>query len=217
MQESSKKPRQERSVKTEQALLDALEALLEQMPFNEITVAKVAAEAGVTTGAIYRRFKDKEDVLHGAFRRFLERTRADAERRYASAPGMGDREILDVAVSRTIDFTLANTPLMRAASQLNDHASFELLLTARNSAADDVAARLKRSVIDEAEFRARVRFILRMVTAVARDTFLAGPAARLPGVRFEDYRSSHQAQLANLRQRLLDIACAYIGVSLEAT
>ena len=76
-------PVQDRSKKTQQALLDALERLLAEKTINELTVAQIAAEAGVTTGAIYRRFKDKKDLLHAAFDRFLEET-ADTGHQEAS-------------------------------------------------------------------------------------------------------------------------------------
>ncbi|MEM9724111.1 MAG: helix-turn-helix domain-containing protein [Pseudomonadota bacterium] len=211
MRATARKPRQDRAVKTEQALLDALEALLEQVPFAEVTVAKVATAAGVTTGAIYRRFEDKEALLRGAFQRFLERTRADAALRLSEAPDLSDRDILRVAVDRTIDFTLANAPLMRAASQLDDPRSFELLQTARNLAADDVAARLSGAAGEDAERQGQVRFFLRIITAAARDTFLAGPAARAPGVSVEAYRAAQRRQLATLREQLLEMGCAYLG------
>jgi AcrR family transcriptional regulator len=47
---------QERSRKTRDGLLDALDRLLRTRDFETISVADVAAEAGVSPGAIYRRF-----------------------------------------------------------------------------------------------------------------------------------------------------------------
>lgn len=70
-QEMTFAPVQERSQKTEQNLLDALEKLLVKKSITDLTVAEIAAEAGVTTGAIYRRFKDKQHLLQSAFIRFL--------------------------------------------------------------------------------------------------------------------------------------------------
>lgn len=53
----AKPARQQRSRKTRDDLLHALERVLRTKDFYEISVAEVAAEAGVTAGSIYRRFE----------------------------------------------------------------------------------------------------------------------------------------------------------------
>jgi len=70
--ETDHKPKQARSINTEQRLIDALETLLASRDFSDLTVTELASEAGLTTGAIYRRFEDKEDLLRTAFHRFVE-------------------------------------------------------------------------------------------------------------------------------------------------
>jgi AcrR family transcriptional regulator len=49
--------------RTESALLDAWEALLEEHGFNEITLAMVAERAGVARNTVYGYFPDKEHLL----------------------------------------------------------------------------------------------------------------------------------------------------------
>lgn len=67
----TKVPSQARSLRTYDAILDAAEALLQDRAFSEITTNEIAAEAGVTTGAIYGRFKSKDDLLPHLYRRYL--------------------------------------------------------------------------------------------------------------------------------------------------
>lgn len=204
------RPKQARSLKTEQALLDALEALLVQKSFGDLTVSELAREADLTTGAIYRRFKDKEDVLRGAFQRFYERSQFRIETTGEDFPeGMTDRQILEKYFSDLMHFTLDHIHLMRAANHLNDPSSFQLMTEARTLSADWLASRLKSSNLPLAELKHRTRFVLRIATATFRDTFLAGTGAVTEKIR---YISDHEADLENLTQNLVDMARDYLSI-----
>jgi AcrR family transcriptional regulator len=69
-------PQQGRSQETLDRLLDALEALLDERPFDEISVADIAGEAGRTVGSFYGRFDDKDAALYALHLRYI-----DADRR----------------------------------------------------------------------------------------------------------------------------------------
>lgn len=56
-------PRQERSRRTLDRILDAAERLLAERSFEEITVAEIVREADSSVGAFYARFSDKESLL----------------------------------------------------------------------------------------------------------------------------------------------------------
>jgi AcrR family transcriptional regulator len=56
-------PRQVRRQANRQAIMDAVAMLLEQMPYEELRVEDVMAEAGLTRTAFYRYFPDLESVL----------------------------------------------------------------------------------------------------------------------------------------------------------
>jgi AcrR family transcriptional regulator len=56
-------PQQARSTETTRRLLEAAEQLLEHQSFDETSVTDIAARAGVTIGAFYGRFGDKEGLL----------------------------------------------------------------------------------------------------------------------------------------------------------
>ena len=66
-------PQQARSKDSLNLLLNATEKLLIDGDIANINVQKIAAEAGLTVGALYRRFASKEDLLHALHERFAEK------------------------------------------------------------------------------------------------------------------------------------------------
>jgi AcrR family transcriptional regulator len=73
-------PQQVRSRETLDRILDAAEQVLADKAFGEATLAEIMERAGVTVGAFYRRFPDKDALLHHLDERFfaeLHRRAAD--------------------------------------------------------------------------------------------------------------------------------------------
>lgn len=68
-------PQQDRSRKTQQAILAATEELMRSRPFDQISVAEIANAAGVSVGNFYNRFSDKTALLLTMFQSYqTERT-----------------------------------------------------------------------------------------------------------------------------------------------
>jgi AcrR family transcriptional regulator len=65
-----RKPVQDRSRRTLEALLDATEALLQERRFEEITVAEIILKAGSSTGSFYARFPGKDALLPALYARY---------------------------------------------------------------------------------------------------------------------------------------------------
>jgi len=63
-------PKQTRSQNTQERVLRALEEMLSERFFEQITIRDLAARTGVASGTIYRRFKDKEALLPVLYERF---------------------------------------------------------------------------------------------------------------------------------------------------
>lgn len=72
-------PQQTRSQETLDRLLDAAEQVLEEKSFTEATLAEIVERAGVTVGAFYRRFPDKDALLHLLDQRFFDELYALAD------------------------------------------------------------------------------------------------------------------------------------------
>lgn len=204
----AKKPMQARALKTQQNLLDAFEKLLTQKSFLELTVAELAKEAGLTTGAIYRRFKDKNDVLQSAFERFYARAEAFYVAQDDTYPDtLTDREVLETFFNGVMNNTLDNIHLMRAANSLNDEKSFELMIGARDIAATWLAGRLRSSSLDEKTLTGKCRFIVRLATATFRDTFLSG---RQAVTRRKGYIAAHEKELTSLNKEFVEMAFEFL-------
>lgn len=72
-------PQQTRSQATLDRILDAAENVLEEKSFGEATLAEIMERAGVTVGAFYRRFPDKDALLHLLDNRFFAELHEIAE------------------------------------------------------------------------------------------------------------------------------------------
>ena len=63
---SQVKSRASQKAATRARILDAARALLESSGYEASNIRAVAAEAGVSTGAVLQHFQDKQDLLHAA-------------------------------------------------------------------------------------------------------------------------------------------------------
>lgn len=72
-------PQQSRSQETLGRILDAAERVLEEKSFGDATLAEIMDRAGVTVGAFYRRFPDKDALLHHLDERFFTELRGHAD------------------------------------------------------------------------------------------------------------------------------------------
>ncbi len=63
---------QTRSQRTQQALLDAAEALFAEQGVDATSVAEVAERAGTSIGAVYHHFRDKKALLYALYDRLAE-------------------------------------------------------------------------------------------------------------------------------------------------
>ena len=67
------KPKQDRSKNTQEKLLTALESLLEERFFEQITIRDIAQRAELSPATIYRRFQNKEALLPVLYERYDQR------------------------------------------------------------------------------------------------------------------------------------------------
>jgi len=72
-------PVQSRSQHTVQRVLDAASSLLQQMPLEDVTTTRIATEAGLSIGALYRFFPDKQSIIDAIAVRHVEQFRASLE------------------------------------------------------------------------------------------------------------------------------------------
>jgi AcrR family transcriptional regulator len=103
-EQSIHKPRQDRSRRTLEAVLDAVEGLIAERGVEVLKLGDIAARAGYTTGAIYARFRDKEALLEQLYERLVTRAIEALDEGYATltAEGVGLIEALTLWVRTLI-------------------------------------------------------------------------------------------------------------------
>jgi AcrR family transcriptional regulator len=72
MTPASGKPQQQRSRKTLEKLLAATTEMLERHGLEGATIPRIAEQAGVSVGSVYRRFEDKDALFRAAFLDLIE-------------------------------------------------------------------------------------------------------------------------------------------------
>lgn len=107
-------PLQERSQKTRDRLIEALESLLREGTFEQATVADIAERAGVSVGAVYRRFRNKDAFIPVLFDLYFQRLAEAGEERpeLDSAPDL--REALRIQVRTAWAFIQDEGHILRA-------------------------------------------------------------------------------------------------------
>ena len=109
-------PQQVRSRETLDRILDAAEAVLDEKAFGEATLAEIMERAGVTVGAFYRRFPDKDALLHHLDERFFAEVRRRAEEDLDPArwKGATARDILVAFATQAVEVYSSRRGLMRS-------------------------------------------------------------------------------------------------------
>ena len=112
----SLEPQQERSRESLRKLLKAATEVLGQHGVEGTTIPRIAEHAGLTPGAVYRRFRDKDALLEAAILGILERQ--DERLKAGMTPAMTARIPLDVFAAQIVGGMVttyrANASMLRA-------------------------------------------------------------------------------------------------------
>ena len=119
---SRRTPLQARSNKTVEEILDAAASLLGQVPFEEITTSRVAQQAGISVGALYRLYSDRQEIFDAIAVRELDVFRAEIERAFTARQLLfSPRKSLGRVLDAYVDF-LESRPHFRELA-LGNHIS----------------------------------------------------------------------------------------------
>jgi len=112
-------PQQERSRESLRKLLKAATEVLGQHGVEGTTIPRIAQHAGLTPGAVYRRFRDKDELLETAILGILERQ--DERVKAGMTPDMAARIPLEVFAEQIVGGMVVtyrmNAALLRALRQ----------------------------------------------------------------------------------------------------
>ena len=116
---TSLEPQQERSRESLRKLLRAATEVLGQHGVEGTTIPRIAEHAGLTPGAVYRRFRDKDALLEAAILGILERQ--DERLKGGLTPALAAKIPLDVFAAQLVGGMVttyrANAALLRACRQ----------------------------------------------------------------------------------------------------
>ena len=112
----SLEPQQERSRESLRKLLKATTEVLGQRGLEGTTIPRIARHAGLTPGAVYRRFRDKDALLEAAIMGILERQ--DERLKGGLTPGMAAKIPIEVFAAQIVGGMVtayrANADVLRA-------------------------------------------------------------------------------------------------------
>jgi AcrR family transcriptional regulator len=173
---------QERSRRTRDALVAAAWALLQQRPWQEITVADIAAGAGCSVGSFYSRFKDKDAFFESLTATWLEQ-RIESQQAVLAGLGPAD-DVLGEAILGTYRFLMRHrhfwrAALVRGAADPAFWAPFRIM--GRNYVDDvvDLCTRQRGAPLTPEEVT-HLRFAFQMGNGVINNSIVNAPGPLMP-------------------------------------
>lgn len=98
----------------EQAILDAVEHVLDAQPFERVSVAQLIQAAGVSRGTFYFYFESKYAVLAAVFERILDQVYDVFTGTWLAHDAAAARPALRKALNASYELFLSHGPLLRA-------------------------------------------------------------------------------------------------------
>ena len=194
---------QARSRLTQQRILEAGTALLEEGGTEALTVAAVASRAGVAVGSVYRRFGDKDRLIAALQHDMIEQFNADIVRRFAPL-GTEPTALVASAVAGLTETYQAHERLMRvflaagavdpAVARVGSEAAID---------ADRVFRRFLEPIvpmIDAPEPERRLDVVYRLIYGTCQNRVLYGDL----------FESDRPLTWRELTEELVDVACLYL-------
>lgn len=176
-------PLQARSRKTLDRIARAVEDLLANRAFDDISVADIVRTADCSTGSFYARFASKNDVLPYLYARYDAGLRSRVEARLKSVDWerLTLRKTVQLVVDNTVDMYVERRHLLRAVAlfaRTQPRAVKTEMRRSRESTTDLPAKLLGRfaSEISHADPVDGARLGFFMVASVAREKILFGEA-----------------------------------------
>jgi AcrR family transcriptional regulator len=202
-------PRQLRTHQSLERVLDVAETMLRDKDFDDVHVTEIANRADTSVAAFYRRFKDKEALLHALHGRFCEEAYATADDALAPArwEGASVGEILFSIIPFLIEILHSNESLDRAIYQrsITDQQMRERQTKLSRYVVDGLSALLleRDDEIHHPDPRSAVAFALIQVLALLVHHYTVGIRDLAPAPMSDEM----------VTRELVTSCLAYLGVS----
>jgi AcrR family transcriptional regulator len=129
---------QARSRATRERLLDAAEIVFAEKGYDGAKISDIAEEAGVSVGAVYFRFKDKDALFFAIAESFIEDARGNLAKLFAGAETMPVETVIRIFVTATAENFRRHKGLFRAIVErgLDHPLAMKTIFTFREELAD---------------------------------------------------------------------------------
>jgi AcrR family transcriptional regulator len=207
-------PKQARSEKRLQDIVQAMESLLDGRTFEEITIPDIAARAGCVPASIYARFKDKTSILVALHESVRDRqiARIDEMTRLDRHEKLSLDESLSLICRGLTNHYSRNLNLLRPAYLLGDREIFERAASNMRHAADRIASIVKQKVKTPPEvLDRRIAFATRAAYALLQQRMVFGEVA--PGRHMPTNDAEMAAELALMYKQIISAALEGSGAS----
>lgn len=171
MEESALIPKQARGEESQRKILEATLALLEDRHFEAMTIADIAAAAGMAVGNFYKRFKNKEALLPHLY--------AEYNRRFGVFAGalqsVHTENPWHQIVKGTVAFFEANKGLIRALhlhSRLNPAVVPQGSTRAREELYQALESLITKQGLDTGEQKRRARIAAHVMVSAITEAIL---------------------------------------------
>lgn len=111
-------PTHKKGHESQERIVQATLTLIEQAPFDQLTIAEIMEEAGMAVGTFYRRFKTKESVLPFVFNAY-DALFADWARSFEDDKADTRDGAIELIVTKTAQLFQKNTGLIRTVHLYN--------------------------------------------------------------------------------------------------
>lgn len=175
-----KTPRQARSRRTVERILDAAARIFHEQGYAGATTNDIADEAGVSVGSLYQYFPNKDALLVALTKRHIEATAAGLAELLS---GLSAEDGLDAVLRAVIDFLVEEHELdelhllvMHRAPRTHE---INLELDRARSELVDVTSQLLEPRIDDRRRRALIaRMVVATIDAAVHDVILRQPRGK---------------------------------------
>ena len=170
-----RRPQQDRSRETVERVLAAAETEIAEVGLAGASTTRIARRAGLSVGALYRFFPDKDAVAEALAARYLEEVSDRYAVPLAAMAGLTDlRATVDALVLQAGSLQLAHPGYYRLTEELDPHRTDSPAHQVREKLVDQFVAALQRGAVAEPE--GELRRVVGLCVETVRHTLVRAPA-----------------------------------------
>jgi len=208
-----REPQQDRSARTRAQLLDATEKILDREGIDQLTITKVAGEAGCSVGSLYHHFQDKQTIIYAVLDRVARERVLTAEEglelgRWEGVTLMG---VLEGFMRYSLKQSRRLPGVIEAQRVLAlQDPNIETRMYATNKKIHDLCMQLLRPRLEEVR-HPDPNLAIRMVLSTLRATLNQRAQSFVPDARPAQPKQSDESFI----REMLAMCRAYLGIDPE--